>query len=71
MAPVVITYFVSFILHSFLYIGVRDLVCRIDMWHKLSPPFVLQFHSVRDSSQFVSEYFLKDPVSETSCFTFI
>jgi hypothetical protein len=36
---------VSFIPHSFLYVGVKDLVCWTDLWHRLPPPLVLQFHS--------------------------
>jgi hypothetical protein len=36
MALVVGTCLVSSILHSFLYMAVRDFVCRIDLWH----PFV-------------------------------
>jgi hypothetical protein len=36
----------GFVYFPFLYMGVRDLVCRIDLWHRLSPPFISQLHSL-------------------------
>jgi hypothetical protein len=38
-------------LQSFLYKGVRGLVSWLDLWKKLSPPIILQFHSVHASPQ--------------------
>jgi hypothetical protein len=35
----------------------QALVCWLDLWHKLPPPFVSQFHSDYASSQYVTAYF--------------
>jgi hypothetical protein len=45
------------IFHSFLYTGVRDLVCWLDLWKQLSPPTVLQFHSVQAPPYLFTAYF--------------
>jgi hypothetical protein len=45
------------VLHSFLYMGVRNLVYRLDLWKKLSPSIVLWFQSVNGPPQLFTAYF--------------
>jgi hypothetical protein len=40
-----------------LYVGVRELVCCLHLWQKLSPLFVSKFHSVHALSQFLTACF--------------
>jgi hypothetical protein len=46
MPQIYSTNMVSIVFHSFIYMDVSDMVCRIDLWHKLSPPFASYMHSV-------------------------